>query len=160
MRRPLDPRIVNVCIDSNALQPPATDPVAVEKFIALHESGVIQIVVPSGVRIEAIHPSAPPDIRAEYTSSIFTLPTNPTESEWHLRNAIEVELRGNAKADKHAADAAHLAEACKYAGYFITHDTRVLKRAGKLANLLPPSLQVVTLSDFLSIYDEYARGDQ
>jgi hypothetical protein len=60
--------------------------------------------------------------------------------------------------DKHAADAQHLAEAAKYCGYFITHDRRILKRSHGLASLLPPSLNVVTLSEFLEIFDDYEAG--
>ena len=47
-------------------------------------------------------------------------------------------------------------EAAKYGGYFITHDERILTRAGRLSEVLPPSLIVVTLLDFLAILDDWA----
>jgi hypothetical protein len=37
----------------------------------------------------------------------------------------------------------------------ITHDDRILTRAGRLGDVLPPSLTVVTLEDFLAIFDDY-----
>ncbi len=64
-------------------------------------------------------------------------------------------MQGNAKPGKHEADADHLFEAAKYGGFFITEDDRVLERAGRLSDVLPPSLTVVTLSDFLSIFDDW-----
>jgi hypothetical protein len=57
------------------------------------------------------------------------------------------------------ADADHLFEAVKYGGYFITHDRRILTRAGRLGEIVPPSLTVVTLVDFLAIFDDYAARD-
>jgi hypothetical protein len=57
-------------------------------------------------------------------------------------------LRGNAKPGKHEVDADHLFQAAKYSRYFITHDDRIIKRAGRLGEVLPPSLTVVTLADF------------
>lgn len=158
MHRPLDPRRVNVCLDNNALQPPGGNSADVSRFERLRDAGTIQIVVPYGVVGEARHPGTPAAIRTALTSGIFTIPTTPTDDERQLRAAIAAELQGNANLGKHAADAAHLAEACKYGGYFITHDDRVLKRAGNLAGLLPPSLQVVTLAGFLAIYDQFAKG--
>jgi hypothetical protein len=56
-------------------------------------------------------------------------------------------------------DADHLFEAAKYGGYFITHDQRILTRAGRLREVLPPSLTVVTLVDSLAIFDDYAARD-
>jgi hypothetical protein len=52
-------------------------------------------------------------------------------------------------------DADHLFEAAKYGGYFITHDQRILKKVGQLGHLLPPSLTVVTLAEFLDIFDDF-----
>jgi hypothetical protein len=71
---------------------------------------------------------------------------------------IEQELQGNARPGKHAADADHLFEAEKYCAYFITHDRRILDKAGKMRNLLRPPLTVVTLIDFLEIFDDYEAG--
>jgi hypothetical protein len=56
------------------------------------------------------------------------------------------------------ADADHLFEANKYCEYFITHDRRILDRAGKLRSFLSPALNVVTLDEFLAIYDDFEAG--
>ena len=86
---------------------------------------------------------------------IFTIPTGLNSQEQDFRRRLATALQGNAAPGKHAADAYHLAEAAKYGGYVITHDERVLKKSGTLQDLLPPSLQVVTLKRFLEIFDEY-----
>ena len=74
------------------------------------------------------------------------------------RQAIRELLSGNAGAGKHVADADHVWDACKYGGYFITHDKRILERAGAARPLLPPSLQIMTLGEFLDVYDAAERG--
>jgi hypothetical protein len=74
-----------------------------------------------------------------------------------MRRQIELALQGNARPGKHAADAYHLAEAAKY-GYFITEERRILEKSNGLNDLLPPSLQVVTLEQFLEIFDDYEAG--
>ena len=51
-----------------------------------------------------------------------------------------------------------LFEAAKYCAYFITHDQRILDRAGKLHEVLPPSLTVLTLAEFLQIFDDFEAG--
>ena len=43
-----------------------------------------------------------------------------------------------------------------HSGYFITHDDRIRRRAGRLGEVLPPSLTVITLADFLAIFHDYA----
>jgi hypothetical protein len=43
-------------------------------------------------------------------------------------------------------------------GYFITHDKRMLKKRTELHAVLPPSLNIVTLEEFLEIFDAYEAG--
>jgi predicted nucleic acid-binding protein len=75
------------------------------------------------------------------------------------RQKVRAILQGNAKPGAHAADASHLSEAAETGcGYFITHDKRMLKKRTELHAVLPPSLNIVTLEEFLEIFDAYGAG--
>ncbi len=158
---PLDPRKCNVAIDANSLDRPDDVRAAlVDRLVTLYELRKINLIVPKGVRVEFQHIRTPSHVKEVGLSPIFTLSTGLNQKEKQDREAIELELQGNAKSGKHKSDADHLFEAGKYCAYFITHDKRILNKVGKLSNVLPPSLTVVTLADFLKIFDEYdARED-
>jgi predicted nucleic acid-binding protein len=161
MPRPLDPRRVNVTIDANALDKDGAGRDAlVDRLLALREADKIRFVIPAGVREEVQHPRTPQGVKDAVLPEIFTIPTGLNSQEQDFRRRVAAALQGNAAPGKHAADAYHLAEAAKYGGYFITHDERVLKRSGGLRDLLPPSLQIVTLARFLEIFDEYESGQR
>jgi len=159
-RRPLDPRHCNVTIDANALDRDGTDrDRSIDRLLGLHRTRVLNIVVPKGVRVEALHRNTPDYVRNEIASKIFTIETELTQPELEQLRRIEAMLRGNAELGKHAADARHLFEAGKYGGgYFVTNDCRMLKKRGELAAVLPPSLNIVTLGELLAIYDDYESG--
>jgi hypothetical protein len=42
--------------------------------------------------------------------------------------------------------------------YFITHDTRILRKRVELDAVLPPTLQIATLAEFFAILDDYQKG--
>jgi hypothetical protein len=157
--RPLDPRRVNVTLDANALDKGGTAQDAhVDRVLALRQANKITFVVPVGVREEVQHPRTPQGVKDAVLSEIFTMPTGLNSQEQEFRRLVAAALQGAAAPGKHAADAYHLAEAAKYGGYFITHDKRVLNRSGRLRDILPPTLQVVTLARFLEIFDAYESG--
>jgi hypothetical protein len=159
MRRALDPRISNVAIDANSLDRP--DPAraaAVDRLLGLYEAEKVRLIVPKGVRIEFQHGRTPGHVKDVGLSQIFTLPVGLNEEEQRKRREVELELQGNARPGKHAPDADHLFEAAKHCAYFITHDQRILDRAGKLRDVLPPSLTVLTLAEFLQIFDDFEAG--
>ena len=158
--RPLDPRIVNVCFDANAFDRYDEDGKDVERLLALQTAGSINLVAPSGVRDEMQRPHTPTTVRDMAAPFIFSLPVEPNENERRLHYRVRAILRGNATSGKHDADARHVCEAAKYGGYFITHDRRLndTKRA-ELAAVLPASLQIVTLSEFLRIYDRFEEAE-
>jgi hypothetical protein len=158
--RPLDPRICNVAIDANSLDRLDADRAAgVDRLLELRDAARITLIVPKGVRLEFQHPATPRPVREAGSSQLFTVSVGLNPEELRQRCEIERELQGNAKPCKHRADADHLFEAAKYCGYFITHDDRILRRAGKLRRILPPLLTVVTLAGFLKIFDAYEQGD-
>jgi len=159
MNRPLDARRVNVTIDANALDKDGTARDAVvDRALRLRQAGKIRFVIPAGVRREIEHPKTPQTVKDAVLPEIFTMPVGLNPQEQEFRQRLIAALQGNALPGKHAADAYHLAEAGKYGGYFITHDERILKKSGDLQNLLPPSLQIVTLERFLEIVDDYESG--
>jgi hypothetical protein len=50
-------------------------------------------------------------------------------------------------------------KAGKYGGgYFVTNDQRILDKRIELADVLPPSLNIVTLEQLLEIFDDYESG--
>lgn len=160
MRRPLDPRICNVAVDGNVFnRDGSAADTLLDRLEALERAGKINLIVPAGVRREVSHPKTPQHKKDALLPKIFTISTGLTPAEQDLRKRIEDALRGNAAAGRHAADAHHLAEAAKYGGYFITHDQRILDRSQNIRPLLPPTLSVVTLTEFLAIFDEYEAGD-
>jgi hypothetical protein len=68
-------------------------------------------------------------------------------------------LQGNGKAGKSICDARHLFEAGKYGGgYFVTNDKGILGKRIKLADVLPPSLNIVTLEQLPEIFDDFKNG--
>ena len=153
--RPLDPRICNVSIDANALdRDGGSRDALVDRLLALYEAGTINLILPKGVRLEMSNPNTPAHVQGA-APRIFTIGVGLNADEQRRKRVIEAELQGKAKPGKHAADADHLFEAAKYTGYFITHDERILKRSGGLREVLPPSLTVVTLADFLAIFDDW-----
>lgn len=159
----LDPRIGNIFIDANAIDKPAGDADRardVDRLLQLWGDEHIRLHLPRGVRVEILNPQTPQAVRDATMGAIFTLPVGLTAEERRQRAEIKAVLKGNALSDKHDADADHLAEAAKYGTYFITHDDRVLKLSGRLRDALGPALRVVTLADFLAIYDRVHGGEQ
>jgi hypothetical protein len=153
--RPLDPSKVNVAIDANAFnRDGGAHDQLVDRVLKLGAEGKIRLIAPQGVRREVEDLRTPSCVQEAILPQIFTIPTDLTDQERANRRKIEAALQGNAKPGKHAADAAHVFEAGKYCGYFITHDERILKRAGSYREL-PPSFKIVTLARFLEIFDDY-----
>jgi len=156
-RRPLDPRRVNVLFDANAFDPPGDDAAGVERLLALYAAGKINLIAPGGVRAETRHPHTPAAVREIVATKIYSLPVTLTGPEQQQLACIGAILRGNAAPGKHDADAHHVFEAAKYGGgYFITHDRRINQtKRRELEAVLPPSLWIVTLTEFLQIFDRY-----
>jgi hypothetical protein len=158
-RRPLDPRINHIALDSNALD---RDGTAKDKLVArfeqLHAAKKFIIVVGGGVRREVKHPKTPPEVKAALPQ-IFNLRPGLNAKQQADRRRFRSILQGNAKQGSHAADASHLSEAAETGcAYFITHDKRIIGKRDELATALPPSLQIVTLTEFLEVFDAYEDG--
>ncbi len=152
----LDPKRCPVAIDANVLdRDDSSRTQLVDRLLRLWATRTINLVVPKGVRLEIQHPNTPADVQEAMLPQIFTLPVGLNLDEQRRKLIFEQELQGNAQPGKHTADADHLFEAAKYGGYFITHDQRIHKMAGRLGAALPPSLKIVTIKKFFEIFDQF-----
>ena len=157
-RQPLDPRRVNIAADGNVFNRGLSeeDDRQLDRLQHIKDSGQINFVIAGGVRDEVLHPNTPASKKAAVMGEIFNLrPTRNADQE-EKRRAVAAVLQGNAQPGRHAADASHLSEAVEYgACYFITRDERILKKRAEIYAVTPPTLQIVTVDEFLAIYDWY-----
>jgi hypothetical protein len=113
-------------------------------------------VVAGGVRQEAQHPRTPGHVKEVVLPQIFNLRPGLNTEQEAARRAVYALLQGNAQPGRHAADASHLSEAAETGcAYFITEDKRILGKRRELAEILSPSLSIVTLAEFMEIFDGY-----
>lgn len=159
-RRPIDPRISNIGLDSNALDRDGTTrDQLVERFEQMCTAHKLTVVVAGGVRGEVQHPNTPASVKAVVLPQIFNMQPGLNESQQDARRRVAAILQGNAKPGAHAADASHLSEAAENGcTYFITHDKRMIDKRGTLVAELPPTLQIVTLDEFFDVLDHYENG--
>ena len=160
MHRPLDPRIVNVTLDANAFdRQGGPEDAQVDRLLELWNSEQIRLVVPASVRTETLNPRTPASIRDLILQQIHTLTVEQSPGERDLYLRVREILQGNATPGKHDSDARHVVEAAKYGGYFITHDRRIhVTKRDELEAILPTSFWIVTLAEFLQIYDQYTEA--
>jgi hypothetical protein len=159
-RRAIDPRRSNIALDANALNRHGDEHDALaDRFERLSEDGVLHVVLAGGVRKEVQHPDSPARKKAAMLPQIFNLRPGLTSDQSAQRRRVARILQGNAEPDTHAADASHLSEASETGcSYFITHDRRILKMRDEVRAVLPPNLWIVTLQDFLGIFDDFVAG--
>jgi hypothetical protein len=157
----LHPRLCGVALDSMVLDRDgsARDGL-VDRLQALESANAIRFLQPGTAYRQAQHPKTPSDVREVMRGQIFTLQTGLTQGEQdRCRRVLEV-MRGNSTTDRHDADAAILFEAGKHGcGYLITEDKRILSKRVKLQEILGPPLCIVTLAEFLSIYDAFIEEE-
>jgi hypothetical protein len=161
--RPLDPRITNIAHDADVLDRDGSARDAlVDRFIELAATRRLKVVIPGGVRQQVQHPHTPHDVKSAVLPRIFNLRPGLNASQQDTRHRILVALQGNARRETHAADASHLAEAVETGcAFFIARDKRFFRKRNELREVLPPSLNIVTLEEFFEILDDYeARRPQ
>ena len=83
---------------------------------------------------------------------VYTIETSLTLGEQAQKAEIHRILTGNGTPEKYAADSAHIFEAGKYIGYFITADRRILEKRDELRRACAAT--VVTPSEWLHIYHD------
>ena len=110
--RPLDPRRVNVALDTNALNRDGSPRDAlVDRLIALIDGGEVNVVLGGLVRKEASDPRTPSVVRDAMMPRIFNLQPGLIDAQKERRRKVAAIMQGNAQPETHAADAQHLCEA-------------------------------------------------
>ncbi len=157
VRRPINPRLTNTMIDANALDDKeGSAGAAVDELLALIRDRKINAVLPHSVKAEIEHPNTPAYVKERASGLVFSVPVELNAQEHELRRRVLALMRGNAKPEKHEADARHIVEAGKYGSFFITNDKRrPIKMREAIAELIP-NLWIVTPEEFLEIYREHA----
>jgi hypothetical protein len=158
----LHPRICGIALDAMALDRDGSSRDAfVDRLLALEEAGDICFLEPGTVYQQTQHPKTPADVQEVMRTQIFTLPTGLTPAEQDRRRRVLAVMRGNSLTDQHDADAAILFEAGKYGcGYLITEDKQILRNQMTLEEILGPPLCIVTLTEFMAIYDKFVEEER
>jgi hypothetical protein len=122
----------------------------------LASAGRLIVVAAGGVRDEVQRPRTPGDVKGAVLPRIFNLRPGLVQSQHNERRRVAGVPQGNARPDKHAADASHLSEGAETGcAYLITHDKRILEKRDELRSLLPPSLEIVTLTEFFEVLGRF-----
>jgi len=151
-RNYLDPRRVNNFLDSCAFDPKySPEHEAAERIRSLGHEGIVQLILAHSNQKEVDHPNTPMDVKREASYMIYTIETGLVPDEVGRKAKIHEILTGNGKPEKFAADAAHVFEAGKYGGYFITTDRRILDKRADLNKVC--TVTILTPTEWLKIFD-------
>ncbi len=154
-RNPIDPRRANNFLDSCAFDPKYTpEDTAAKQIWALNACGKVLLTIAHSNQKEIDHPNTPADVKRAAANMIYTIETSLTPEEIARKIQIHATLTGDGKPEKYAADAAHVFEAGKYVGYFITTDQRIIRKRDELQHL--SSATICTPSEWLKIFLEAA----
>jgi hypothetical protein len=130
----------------------------VDRLQVLIELDEMPIRQPGVAYRQMQHPHAPAVVREVMRRQPFTLPTTLTSAEQQCFAQVLAVMRGNSTAGQHDADAAIVFDAKKYGGYLVTEDARILRRRAKLRAIPGPApLWIVTLAEFMVIYDRFVE---
>ncbi len=158
----IHPKLCGVALDSMVLdRDGSARDTLVERLLALEEEGKIRFLQPGTAYRQTQHSRTPAHVREVMSGQIFTSQTGLTSFEQDRRRRVLKVMRGNSTTGRHDADAAILFEAGKYAcGYVLTEDRRILGKRAELEEILGPPLCIVTLAEFLSVYDVFVEEER
>ncbi len=154
-----NPRYAAIRVDAHFFDDSidAKERAAADVLISLAEENVLSIAVPYSVRKELDHPNTPLNTRQCASRLPFTYDTGLGRAD-RLALAKQI-MRGNALSGRHDADASHVYDAVVWqAGYFVTCDTRVHKKAAELAAAFE-DVWIVSPSRLLEILREWEDSD-
>ena len=162
MAKRVNPQIHNNFVDANFWDDSGNllEDAAMVEILDLEQRGETSLILPFSVKEEIEHSNTPPEIKKQAEGMVYTLRTQLTPNELALRAKLLGLIQGNAKPGKHERDVYHLFESDKYGGgYFITKDTRLLRKAGEVERLLA-SLRIVSPSQFVKhFHSDSVRGN-
>ena len=117
-----DPRRSMNFLDSCAFDPKYfPEHEASAKLFQLSEIGILWLHLAHSNQKEIEHLNTPAWVKQRAKALIYSIETSLTPEERAQKASIHAILTGNGKKpDKFAVDAAHIFEASKYCGYFIT----------------------------------------
>lgn len=153
MRRPINPHITNIFIDSCAFDPKYGNEAIASRQL-LDNSKLNLIIAHSNLK-EIEHPNTPKYVKTLAQARIFTIQTSLTEPEYKIKQAIWNVLTGNGKPENMKADAEHVFEAHKYGSYFITTDERILRKRDEL-NKVGVSCWIMRPSELREVVVQHA----
>lgn len=154
MRTMINPFSTNNFIDSCAFDPKyAPEDAASTEIFRLHREHNLGLEIAHSTLKEAEHPNTPAWVRTEAQELVYTIPTTLTPNEVNYLHRIQTILTGNGKAEKMLQDAMHVFEAQKYGSYFITTDSRILKKADELRREV--FVVILKPSEFLTLAREH-----
>lgn len=149
----LDPRHASNFLDSCAFDPKyAPEDEAARQIRELGNSGVVNLLLAHSNQKEINHPNTPEDVKREARGMIFTIETVLTPDERERKARIRAILTENGNPEKYAADAAHVFEAGKYVGYFITTDQRILRKRQELSRVCAAT--IFTPTEWLRVFNK------
>ncbi len=131
--RPINPKITNVFLDSCAFDPKyQPEDSASSELYQMYERAELILHIAHSNQKEIEHPNTPQWVKKEANTFIFTRKVQLTLQEKQRKNAILKVLAGKGKLERMRADAEHIFEASKYGSYFVTTDSRILKKKDEL----------------------------
>ena len=148
-----DPRRANNFLDSCAFDPKyLPEDEAARLLRAIGKEGKVNLIITHSNQKEIDHPNTPSDVKREASAMQFTLEKQLSPAERDRKVAIHVILTGNGKPEKYAADSAHVFEAGKYVGYFVTTDERILAKKAELERV--SGAVILKPTEWLQIFEE------
>lgn len=153
----LDPRVVNIFLDSCAFDPKySPEDQAAQNLFLLKEKGDLILQIAHSTQKEIEHRNTPGWVKQESSGLIYTIETSLTDSEGKVKAQILRTLAGNGKLENVSQDAQHVFEAAKYGSYFVTTDQRILQKRRELYSLC--DVDIVKPSELLEIFRTYENA--
>lgn len=148
-------------LDSNTLNDFAEgNPDATEIIKLIKEHDLLHcFLIPYTVKNEVESKSTPVHVRNELYNFLYTTPVELNTEEITNRSKLFHNVKGNAKSKNIFSDLQHIAEAAKYgAHYFVTSDSRLLKRKDKINNIYP-TLHLIDISEANKIINDACKSN-
>jgi hypothetical protein len=150
----LDPRIVNIFLDSCAFDPKySPENQAALDLFQRYKKGDLLLQIAHSTQKEIEHPNTPSWVKQESSGLTYTIETSLTDGERKVQALILRILAGNGKLDNVFQDAQHVFEAAKYGSYFVTTDQRILQKGSELHSVC--NVNIVKPSELLEISGKY-----